>query len=126
MELTAATILSLLLALTCLATGAMKFSGHRVARETPPHLGIGVGLYRLAGILELLTAAGLVLAAIGVIPAWIGAAAGFGVALLMVFAIRFHLRVGDPLIPRGPLDPAWGPTAVVLALGVLTGILILR
>jgi len=122
---TVAVVLSFVLALVGLLSGAMKFSGAKMAVETPEHLGIPAGQYKLAGVLELLAAAGLVLAALDVVSSSLGAAAAFGFALLMVFAIVFHVRAGDPFAPPGPGEPAWAPAGFVLLLSVVTGVLIL-
>lgn len=122
---TIAVILSFVLAVVGLLSGAIKFSGAQMATEAPEHLGIPVGQYKLAGALELLAAVGLVLAALDVVSSSLGAAAAFGFALLMVFAIVFHLRAGDSFAPSGPGGDAWAPAAFVLLLSVVTGVLIL-
>ena len=54
-----------------------------------------------------------------------GAAAAFGFALLMVFAIAFHVRAGDGLMPSEPGGAGWAPAAFVFLLAALTGVLIL-
>ena len=118
-------IFSFVLAAVGLLSGAMKFSGSQMAADAPEHLGIPVAQYKLAGVLELLAAAGLVLAALDVVSSTLGAAAAFGFALLMIFAIVFHLRVGDAFAPSGPGADAWAPAAIVLLLSVVTGVLIL-
>lgn len=123
---TIAVILSFVLALVFLGSGALKFSGTEMAAGAPEHLGVTPGMYKLAGVLELLAAVGLVLAAIGVVSTSLGAAAAFGLALLMAFAVGIHLRVGDPFSPAGA-EPgaAWAPAATLLLLSALTGVLIL-
>lgn len=122
---TVATILAFILAFIALSSGAIKFTGSQMATETPEHLGIEVGQYKLAGALELLAALGLVLAALGVVPEWLGAAAAFGMALLMVFAINYHRRAGDAFAPSGGSSDAWAPAALVLLVALAAGILIL-
>lgn len=122
---TLAVILSFVLAFVGLLSGLNKFSGSKLATETPGHLDIPVGQYRLAGVLELLAAVGLVLAALGVVTEALGAAAAFGFALLMVFATGLHIRAGDGVLPSEPGEAGWGPAIFVLLLSVVTGVLIL-
>jgi len=122
---TIALVFSFVLAAVCLLSGANKFSGSELARTTPEHLDIDPGRYRLAGVFELIGAVGLVLAALGVVADWLGAAAAFGMCLLMAFAIAFHLRAGDPFAPKGSDSPGWAPAGFVLLLAAVTGILIL-
>lgn len=118
-------IVSFVLALVALLSGAMKFTGSAMAKEAPRHLEIQPGLYRLAGVLELLAALGLVLAALDVVPPVLGAVAAFGLALLMIFAIASHRRVGDPFRPEPGSTDAWAPAAIVYLLAMITGILVL-
>ena len=118
-------VLSFVLAAVGLLSGLNKFSGSKLATETPAHLDIPAGQYRLAGVLELLAAVGLVLAALGVVPEALGAAAAFGFALLMAFAIGFHIRAGDGITPSAPGEAGWAPAAFVLLLSVATGVLVL-
>lgn len=118
-------VLSFVLAAVGLLSGLNKFSGSKLATETPEHLDVPVAQYRLAGVLELLAALGLVLAALGVVPDALGAAAAFGFALLMVFAIGLHVRAGDGLLPESPGEAGWAPAAFVFLLAAATGILVL-
>lgn len=122
---TIAVILSFVVAFVALVSGANKFTGSRIAVETPAHLSIPPGQYKLAGVLELLAALGLVLAAVDVVPAALGAIAAFGLALLMVFAIGLHRRAGDPFAPSGGSTEAWAPAAFVYLLALVTGLLII-
>lgn len=122
---TLAMIVSFILALVALLAGANKFTGSAIAREAPGHLGIQPGIYKLAGVLEILAALGLVLAALDVVPTALGAVAAFGLALLMIFAIASHRRVGDPFKPESGSNDAWAPAAVVYLLAMVTGVLIL-
>lgn len=118
-------IISFVLAAVGLLSGLNKFSGSKLATETPGHLDIPPGQYRLAGVLELLAAFGLVLAALGVVPEALGAAAAVGFALLMAFAIGLHIRAGDGITPSEPGAVGWAPAAVVLLLSAATALLIL-
>ena len=122
---TIAMILSFVVAAVALLSGAMKFTGSQMAAETPAHLEIPPGQYKLAGVLELLAAVGLVLAALDVVPNVLGAIAAFGLALMMVFAIGLHRRAGDPFAPGGGSTEAWAPAAFVYLLAMVTGILII-
>ena len=91
---TIAEVLSIILALVFLFSGAMKFSGSETAADAIEHLEIAPSTYRLGGILELLGALGLFLAAIGVIGTTLGWLAAFCLAALMAMAVRFHTSVG--------------------------------
>ena len=121
---TIAVILSIILALVFLFSGAVKFSGSEMAAGAPDHLQINPSTYRLAGILELLGALGLFLAAIGVIGTTLGWLAAFCLAALMAMAVRFHVSVGDGAVPENQSD-GWAPAAVLCGLCLLTGLLIL-
>ena len=121
---TIAVILSIILALVFLFSGAVKFSGSEMAAGAPDHLQIDPSTYRLAGILELLGALGLFLAAIGVIGTTLGWLAAFCLAALMAMAVRFHVSVGDGAVPENQSD-GWAPAAVLCGLSLLTGLLIL-
>ena len=121
---TIAVILSIILALVFLFSGAVKFSGSEMAAGAPDHLQINPSTYRLAGILELLGALGLFLAAIGVLGTTLGWLAAFCLAALMAMAVRFHVSVGDGAVPENQSD-GWAPAAVLCGLCLLTGLLIL-
>ena len=121
---TIAVILSIILALVFLFSGAVKFSGSEMAAGAPDHLQINPSTYRLAGILELLGALGLFLAAIGVIGTTLGWLAAFCLAALMAMAVRFHVSVGDGAVPENQSD-GWAPAAVLCGLCLLAGLLIL-
>ena len=117
-------VLSIILALVFLFSGAVKFSGTEMAAGTPGHLQIAPSTYRLAGILELLGAIGLFLAAIGVIGTTLGWLAAFCLAAMMAMAVKFHVSVGDGAVPENQTD-GWAPAAVLCGLCLLTGLLIL-
>jgi uncharacterized membrane protein len=121
---TIAEILSIVLALVFLLSGAVKFSGTEMAAGAPGHLQIAPSTYRLAGILELLGALGLFLAAIGVIGTTLGWLAAFCLAAMMAMAVKFHVSVGDGAVPENQTD-GWAPAAVLGCLSLLTGLLIL-
>ena len=80
---TIAEILSIILALVFLFSGAHKFSGSKFAASAPEHFQIHPSTYRLAGILELLGALGLFLAAVGAIGTTLGWLAAFCLAALI-------------------------------------------
>ena len=121
---TIAEILSIILALVFLFSGAHKFSGSEFAASAAEHFQIHPSTYRLAGILELLGALGLFLAAIGALGTTIGWLAAFCLAALMAMAVRFHTSVGDGAVPENLID-GWAPAAVLSGLSLLTGLLIL-
>lgn len=121
---TIAEILSIILALVFLFSGGSKFSGSEMASGSIEHLQIAPSTYRLAGILELLGALGLFLAAIGVIGTTLGWLAAFCLAAMMAMAVRFHISVGDGAVPENQTD-GWAPAAVLGVICFLTGLLIL-
>ncbi len=121
---TVAVILSIILAVVFLLSGAIKFSGTELAAAAPEHLRIEPSTYRLAGILELLGALGLFLAATGVLAATLGWLAAFCLAALMAMAVRFHVSVGDGAVPQNQTD-GWAPAAVLCGFSLITGLLIL-
>ncbi|GGN19250.1 DoxX family protein [Streptomyces fuscichromogenes] len=88
-----AVVFAVLLALVYLAAGSSKALGQDKALAQADHLGVPHGAYRLIGALEVLGAAGVV---VGLWVAWLGVAAGAGLALLMVGAVGTHLRAKDP------------------------------
>ena len=82
----------ILLALAFLAAGAMHaFRYEQAKRQLPWVSAIPQGQVRIIGVLEMLGAVGLILPAVtGVLP-WLTPSAAVGLALLMTFAIAFHL-----------------------------------
>lgn len=91
MLITAAT-LAALLALAFLAAGSSKITGQARALAQADHLRVPHGVYRAIGTLEVLGAIGVV---VGLWAAWLGVAAGAGLALLMLGALGAHLRAND-------------------------------
>ncbi len=118
-------VLSVLLALVFLAAGAGKFSGSELAKGTPEHLGISPSFYKLGGVLELLAALGLVLAALGVVPELLGALAAFGLGGLMLGAVALHQRAGDSFAPGKENPSPSAPALILLIISLVTGALIL-
>ncbi|MEU6198545.1 DoxX family protein [Streptomyces sp. NPDC047061] len=88
-----AVVLAVLLALAYLAAGSSKALGQDKALAQADHLGVPHGVNRLIGVLEVLGAATVV---VGLWVAWLGVAAGAGLALLMAGAVGAHLRAKDP------------------------------
>ncbi|MSX02221.1 MAG: hypothetical protein F2813_03565 [Actinobacteria bacterium] len=116
-------VLSYILALVFALSGLVKFSGTEVAAAAPGHLNVAPSTYRLAGILELVGALGLLLAALGVVGTFLGGLAALCLAILMGFAIWFHIGVGDGAVPENQTD-GWAPAAVLCALSVLAALVI--
>jgi uncharacterized membrane protein YphA (DoxX/SURF4 family) len=85
-------VLSALLAVEFAATGMMKVMATGTARDNAVHLGISLRLSRLIGIAELAAVAGL-LGGVAVKPLAVVTVAA--AILLMVGAIRSHLKAGD-------------------------------
>ncbi|HEX2307280.1 MAG TPA: DoxX family protein [Jatrophihabitantaceae bacterium] len=102
-------ILTIVLCVAYLASGAMKIAGLPMARDAAEHFGIPWNGYRGIGVLEWAAVAGLLIG-LGV-PA-LGVAAATGIVLLMIGAMIFHLRAGDP--PK-----VWGPVPVLAILAIL-------
>lgn len=117
---TAAQVLSFVLALVFLASGASKFTAQGAAMAE--HLGT-TSISKLVGLLEIIGAAGLVLAALGAVSSSLGGAAAVCFAVLMAGAIGTHLKVGDPFVPKD--GHGWAPAAVLLAVSSAAAVLIL-
>jgi uncharacterized membrane protein len=81
-----------LLALAFLAAGAMHALRYEQAKRQMPWVSaLPEGQVRVIGFLEMLGAVGLILPAVtGVLP-WLTPLAAVGLALVMTFAIAFHL-----------------------------------
>ncbi|QXJ21836.1 DoxX family protein [Actinomadura graeca] len=115
---TATVILSVLLAVSFVGTGAMKLLGQPKLLEQLGTMGVERNLAAVIGALELAATAGLV---IGLWVWWIGAAAAAGLVLLMAGAIRYHARAGhyqDPKLRAPALMPAF-----LLVLAAVTAVL---
>ncbi len=123
---TIAVVLSVLLALVFLASGASKFSGSEMAKGAPEHFDISPSFYKLSGVLELLAALGLVLALLGVVPELLGALAAFGLGGLMLGAVALHQRAGDSFAPGKENPSPSAPALILLIICLVTGALILN
>ncbi|MEU6371534.1 DoxX family protein [Streptomyces sp. NPDC046909] len=88
-----AAIVAVLLALAFLAAGVPKVAAQAKAVTQADHLRVPHGVNRVIGVLEVLGAVG---ALVGLWLAWLGVAAGAGLALLMVGALAAHARAKDP------------------------------
>jgi uncharacterized membrane protein YphA (DoxX/SURF4 family) len=84
--------LSVVLLMGCLLPSAAKLAGHPRMRESARSFRIPWQRYRLIGVAELATAAG-VLAGLWWHP--VGLAAAAGTAFLLVGALIMHRRAGD-------------------------------
>lgn len=108
----AAAVLSLVLAVAFVGTGAQKLGGRPAVVDGLGRLGVSPTLVRVIGSLEIAGAAGL---AAGLAIAWLGAAAAVGLTCLMVGAVAYHVRADDYA------DPRWrGPALMPPVLLVLT------
>ncbi|MEU2038796.1 DoxX family protein [Nocardia niwae] len=85
-------MLAVLLAVGFAPLGVAKVMAVQEMRKRAEHTGFSVSGYRGIGALELAGAVGLL---VGI--AWwpLGAAAGLGLASMMVGALVTHLRIGD-------------------------------
>jgi hypothetical protein len=111
--MTAAVIVTALLALLFTFSSLIKLVGIRQSLAIRDHLGVKPMQWRMIGLLELAGVAG-VLAGLEWAP--IGVAATVGLALLMLGAIGFHVRASD-----GAADTV--PAVIGLGLAVATAIL---
>jgi uncharacterized membrane protein YphA (DoxX/SURF4 family) len=102
-------VLSALLAVGFLGSGALKLVGAKQSLEMRDQLRVGAQLWRVVGALEVAGGLGL---AIGFVVPVLGIAAAVGLALLMVGGIASHARADD-------LRHA-GPAALLLVLSAVT------
>jgi len=125
-----ATVLSVVLAVVFTIAGANKFSGSALAAIAPEHLNISEKTYRLAGVLELLGAFGLLVGAIA--APLVGSLAAVCLGLLLLGAVVLHIRAGDPFAVGDGFTKSdataiegWAPAAGLVALCWLAAALIL-
>jgi uncharacterized membrane protein YphA (DoxX/SURF4 family) len=102
-------VLSALLAVAFLGSGALKLVGAKQSLEMRDQLRVGAQLWRVVGALEVAGGLGL---AIGFVVPVLGIAAAVCLALLMVGGIASHARADD-------LRHA-GPAALLLVLSAVT------
>lgn len=107
-----AIVLSVLLAAAFLAIGGPKVLALESAVQRSKEGGLGLGIMRLTGALEVAAAAGLV---IGIWVPWLGIAAASGLVLLMLAAVVFHVRRHDPA-------KNLAPPVVLLVVAAATGL----
>jgi len=88
-------VLTVVLALVFLASGAMKLLGLPYSVRNRDRFGMPPSLWLIIGVLELAGVAGLLVGT--AVPA-LGVAAGVGLALLMVGATGTRLRAHDPVV----------------------------
>lgn len=106
-----------LVALAFLAAGAAKLTGaEQMVANLEGHLGVSSGLRLAIGALEVAAGLAIALALVASSWEWLGLAAAIGLVLLMIGAVTYHLRAGDP--PQG-----WAPPATLGALAAVTALL---
>ena len=88
-------VLTVVLAVVFLASGGMKLLALPYSVRNRDRFGLSQSLWRTIGVLELAGVAGLLA---GTAVPVLGAAAGVGLALLMVGATATRLRVHDPAV----------------------------
>ena len=88
-----------LVALMFIATGMAKLLGHPKMVEASAHLGYSMRAFRIIGLLEVLGAAGILLAPL-YLPLSIAAATGL--ILLTIGAGIAHLHASDPVAVATP------------------------
>lgn len=110
----------LVLALMMMGTGVMKLQGHEMIKANMDRLGVNDRLTRMIGIDEVLASIGIAIGlfADGSSWEWAGFLAGIGVILLMLGALFYHQRAGDPQQEMAPAI-----VALVLAVLYLAGIM---
>jgi DoxX-like family len=106
-------VVTALLAVLMGFAGSIKLVGVKQSLEIRDHLGVNPVQWRVIGALELAGVAGI-LAGLSWSP--IGIAAAVGLALLLLGAIAFHVRVHD-----SASDSA--PAVIGLGLAIATAIL---
>ncbi len=85
-------VLSVLLAAAFLGSGGAKLAAAEQSIEIRDRLGVGAGLWRGIGVLEVAAAVGL---AVGLAVPVLGIAAAVGLVLLLIGAIGTHARSHD-------------------------------
>jgi len=113
-------IAGIVLALMMMGTGVMKLRGHDMVKANMDRLGVNERLTRMIGIDEVLASVGIAIGlfADGSSWEWVGFLAGVGVIVLMLGALFYHQRAGDP---QKEMVPA--AAALVLAVLYLAGIM---
>jgi hypothetical protein len=109
-----AIILSLLLAVVLVGSGAAKLTKSEQVVENLTRAGVPLSLYPFLAAVEIAGAAGLVW---GIWWTPIGVAAAIGVVLYFVGAIVFHLRAKDTaIVPPAVLGLIAAAAGITLAL----------
>jgi hypothetical protein len=98
--MSAAEIVSLVLAAVFASSALVKLSGSKAAHEIGAKIEASSGLLRFVGACELLGALGLLGGV--VIATWMGVAASIGFVLLMIGAVIAHVRVKEPVTASLP------------------------
>ena len=101
-----------LTALFMLGGGVGKVTGQPAMRESAQHFAIQWERYRFLGVVEIAAAVGVVA---GLWLNGLGLAAGVGVTALMVGAVLYHLRFGDPAKRTVPALVALAASAAYVA-----------
>ena len=104
-------VLTAVLALAYTGAGGSKLAGIKPMRDAADHFGLPWNRYRSIGILEIAAVVGLL---IGLVVPALGVAAAVGLVALMIGALTFHLRAGDPPKVFAPV-----PVLALLAVGYI-------
>ncbi|WP_433714353.1 DoxX family protein [Nocardia sp. CA-084685] len=95
----ASIVLAVLLALGFLPLGVLKALAVAAMSRRAEHFGYSVPAFRGIGALEIAGALGVLG---GIVWSPLGAAAGIGLALLMIGAVFTHVKVGDGVSEYAP------------------------
>jgi hypothetical protein len=110
--LVALVVFGALTALFMLGGGVGKVTGQPAMRESAQHFAIEWERYWLLGVVEIAAAVGVVA---GLWLNALGLAAGVGATALLVGAVLFHLRFGDPAKRTAPALVALAVSAAYTA-----------
>lgn len=114
--MTASLVLTILVSVVLVVTGALKVAAVPDMRERAAHLGYPVAAFRVVGALELLGVAGLWWGRYG--SEALGVAAAVALLALLAGAVVSHLRVRDGVADVAPAVVVGGLLVALLVVGV--------
>lgn len=114
--MSASLVLTVVVSVVLVATGALKVVAVPDMRDRAAHLGYSVTAFRLVGALELAGVAGLWWGRQESEP--LGVAAAVALLALLVGAVVSHVRVGDGVADVAPAVVVGGLLLALLVVGV--------